>query len=447
MKKKALIIPAQIRSHVLPSFFIADILSKEYEVTYAVTDNILAESVRENGFTANIISRYKAGYDIEARFIRDSGEKVSFWTLIKSYFSNVLYWNRKKEIENLLDKVNPEIVIVDIYNSTDFLFLFSYHKKRKIFFFNPMPSTYRVEGFPIVSENNWLTSSEKDTKGYSKLFDFLKSPKEKILRWLSAKQFRHLLKLSKIPSNYGVVENNFFKAFNNVPELLLLPLEFEFSPSVRKNYQHYLGLCQRENRIDTELDNTFEESWQRILNKKQEGKRIIYCSFGTFFEMASPQLLDFINKLLEALQSIPNTFLICSVNKYVIQAILSRNKTFDNAIFFSRVPQLKVLQIADLFITHGGLGGIKESIFYKVPMLVYPLDLHYDQSGNALKVEHHGIGLRGNFTYETIPYMTAKIKKLLRDSKYQNNINAFNENIKECYTPEYYKNVLNEILA
>jgi UDP:flavonoid glycosyltransferase YjiC (YdhE family) len=447
MKKKALIIPAQIRSHVLPSFFIADILSKEYDVTYAVTDNILAEAVHENGFIAHIISRYKAGYGIEERFIRESGEKVSLWALIKSYFGNVLYWNRKKEIEDLLEKVNPDIVIVDIYNSTDFLFLHSYYKKLKIFFFNPMPSTYRVEGVPIVSENNWLTSNEKNIKKYSELIGFFKSPKEKFLQWVTERQFQHLLKLSKIPSEHGIVENNFFKAFNNVPELLLLPLEFELSPLVRKSYQYYLGLSQRENRIDTELDNTFEDGWQQILDKKQEGKRIIYCSFGTFFETASPQLLDFINRLLEVLQNITNTFLICSVNKYVVQAIHSRNKSYENAIFFSRVPQLKVLKISDLFITHGGLGGIKESIFYKVPMLVYPLDLHYDQSGNALKVEHHGIGLRGNFTYETIPYMTAKIKKLLRDSKYQNNLNAFNENIKELYNPEYYKNVLNEILA
>lgn len=447
MKKKALIIPAQIRSHVLPSFFLADILSKEYEVTYAVTDTILAGSVHENGFTSHIISKYKAGYDIEERFIRESGEKVSFCRLLKSYLGNILYWNRKKEIDDLLQKVNPEIVIVDIYNSTDFIFLHSYCKKLKVLFFNPMPSTYKIEGYPIVSENNWLRSNEKSTKKYSKSFDFFKSPNGTFLQWVSAKQFQYLLKLSKIPNEHGIVENNFFKAFNNVPELLLLPLEFEFSPSVRKNHQYYLGLCQRESRIDTELDSTFEDCWQQILNKKKEGKRIIYCSFGTFFEIASPQLLDFINKLSETLQNIPNTFLICSVNKYVIQAILSTNKNFNSVMFFSRVPQLRVLEIANLFITHGGLGGIKESIFYKVPMLVYPLDLHYDQNGNALKVEHHGIGLRGNFTYEPIPYMTAKIKRLLGDRKYQNNINDFNKNIGQVYTPEYHKDVLNQILA
>lgn len=447
MKKKALIIPAQIRSHVLPSFFLANILLKDYEVAYAVTDNILAESVHKNGFRAHLISRYKVGHNDEAKFLEESGQKASFFTLIKHYLHNTIYWNRKKEIEKLLEKVKPDVVIIDIYNSTDYIFIHSYYKKLKVLFFNPMPSTHRVDGYPTLSENNWLTSNEVNTREDIEVLNFFKSSREKFLQWVSEKQFQYLLKLSKIPSNHSIVKNNFVKLFNNIPELLLLPLEFEFSSTVRKEYQYYLGLCQRENRIETELDSTFEDNWQQILDEKQQGKQIIYCSFGTFFEAASPLLLDFINKLLEVLQNIPNAFLICSVNKYVIEAIRFKHKVLDNVIFFSRVPQLKVLKITDLFITHGGLGGIKESIFYEVPMLVYPLDLHYDQSGNALKVEHHGLGLRGNFAYEHVTYMNAKIKKLLTDKKYQYKICEFKERVQEIYTPEYHKELLNQLLT
>jgi UDP:flavonoid glycosyltransferase YjiC (YdhE family) len=61
MKKKALIIPASIRSHVLPSFFLADVFSEDYEVTYAITDKILEESVLKNGFKSQQISKFKAG--------------------------------------------------------------------------------------------------------------------------------------------------------------------------------------------------------------------------------------------------------------------------------------------------------------------------------------------------------------------------------------------------
>ena len=448
MKKKALIIPSGSRSHVLPTFFLADILSQDYEVTYAVTDKILEESVHKNGFSTHQISKYKVGYGFEEMFIQERGQKVSSYTLIKSYLSNELYWNRKKEIDDLLKKVEPDIVIIDVFNNTDFLFLYSNSIKRKVFSYNPMPSTYKVEGYPTVSDNIWIknvntTSIDKGIR----FLDFIKSPQKTLLKWVSERQIHSLLKLSNITNEHGVVKDKLTKiAFSNVPELLLLPVEFEFSPSVKRDNQYYLGLCQPENRKDIEIDYTFEDNWQHILNKKQEGKRIIYCSFGTYFDKADPQFLDFINILLAALINTPNTFLICSVNKYVSQVILSKNKTLDNVVFFSRVPQLKVLGIADLYITHGGLGGIKESIFHKVPMLVYPLCLQNDQTGNGLKVEHHGIGLRGNFKYERASEMCEKIIKLLEDKKYQNKISDFNNNISERYTPEYCKDLLNQIL-
>lgn len=448
MKKKALIIPASIKSHVLPSFFLADMLSEDYEVSYALTTKVLEESVIKNGYKTHQISRYKVGYDFEKAFIENQGRKATFLAITKCYLGNELYWNRKKEIDELLKKIKPEIVVIDIYSTTDFIFFHSYHTKPKVFFFNPMPSTYRVEGYPIVSENIWLNNDRSvPTKKSIKFLDFIKSPQKTFFQWLSEKQFHHVLKLANISNNYDIVENKFIKAFNNVPELLLLPLEFEFSPIIKKSYQHYLGLCQRENRIDTELDSTFEDKWQHILDKKQEGKKIIYCSFGTFFDIADPRLLDFINIAVNAIAGFSDIFLVFSVNKYVIEAIQSQNKELNNVLFFSKVPQLKVLGIADLFITHGGLGGIKESISYQVPMLVYPLDLNYDQSGNALKVEHHGIGLRGNFRYEQIPYMRAKINKLLKDKSYKNKIEELNSNISKLYTLQYHKDLLNNILS
>ena len=254
-----------------------------------------------------------------------------------------------------------------------------------------MPSTYKIGNYPLVSETVW---SEKKTipksTDKSKLKQFLKSPQSYIFEYLKQKNIDNLFKISGITDKNRKIDNDFIFAFDNVPELVLAPLEFEFSTEIKKDFQHYLGLSQRiENRQDTELDSHFTDAWNGILKQKDNGKKIIYCSFGTYFEGADPRLLDFVDVILESVSNIPNTVLICSVNKFIVEAINSQHITLENAYFFSRVPQLKVLEISDLFITHGGMGGIKESIYYKVPMLVFPLDLHYDQSGNALKVETH----------------------------------------------------------
>ena len=311
-----------------------------------------------------------------------------------------------------------------------------------------MPSTYKIGNYPLVSETVW---SEKKTipksTDKSKLKQFLKSPQSYIFEYLKQKNIDNLFKISGITDKNRKIDNDFIFAFDNVPELVLAPLEFEFSTEIKKDFQYYLGLSQRiENRQDTELDPHFIDAWNEILKQKVNGKKIIYCSFGTYFEGADPRLLDFVNVILESVSNISNTILICSVNKFIVEVIHSQHITLGNARFFSRVPQLKVLEVSDLFITHGGMGGIKESIYYKVPMLVFPLDLHYDQAGNALKVEIHGLGLRGTFGFERTKDMQAKITRILEDESFKEKLKAFKHQTDNHYTENYFKNLFNQLL-
>jgi MGT family glycosyltransferase len=87
-------------------------------------------------------------------------------------------------------------------------------------------------------------------------------------------------------------------------------------------------------------------------------------------------------------------------------------------------PQLDLLRRARVAITHGGLGTVKECIFFGVPMAVFPLS--HDQPDNARRVVHHGLGTRGDlgaFTPETIlhlveiadhPTMHANVERMQR---------------------------------
>jgi zeaxanthin glucosyltransferase len=65
----------------------------------------------------------------------------------------------------------------------------------------------------------------------------------------------------------------------------------------------------------------------------------------------------------------------------------------DNVIITDKwIPQHEFLQRASIFITHGGLSSVRESIEHEVPMLVIPFDA--DQPGNAARVVYHHLGLR-----------------------------------------------------
>jgi UDP:flavonoid glycosyltransferase YjiC (YdhE family) len=112
-------------------------------------------------------------------------------------------------------------------------------------------------------------------------------------------------------------------------------------------------------------------------------------------------------------------FFIVSVKKEIVETIKKYSTIPSNFFFFTRVPQLTLLKEADLFITHGGLGSIKEAVFNQVPMLVYPLDLNWDQRGNAQKIEFHQIGISGDFKRDGLKEIEEKIIRILRDTRYK----------------------------
>lgn len=64
----------------------------------------------------------------------------------------------------------------------------------------------------------------------------------------------------------------------------------------------------------------------------------------------------------------------------------------NNFYVYTSVPQLEVLQKSSLFITHGGMNSVNESIYYSVPMLVSPIG--GDQLTIADRVEELGLGKR-----------------------------------------------------
>ncbi|NIJ52987.1 glycosyltransferase [Dyadobacter arcticus] len=443
-KKTALFIPSPIRSHVLPSFYLAELLSEEYDIVYAVGNHILEELCIENGFKCFTIGGFKIGLGMEERYIREKYGKTSFTRLFMAYFSNELYSLRKDIYDRIVQDWKPDLVILDVFTSTEF-FILNQYSGLKIAFFNPMPSIYNVDEDPTVLANAPIENKPKSSKiSKTNLLSWFTGARKYIMRLAGNFQYDDLIKKSGIAGSDTLIRSKFTLLFKDIPEIILVPEEFEFRLGGAKHYQFYLGLCQREGRVDTELDALFSEAWPDILKRKDNGERIIYCSFGTFFEGADRSLLNFVKLLSIALKGFENTHLVCSVNKYVIGALKSEGFDSDRVSLFSRVPQPTVLQNATAFITHGGMGGIKESIFYQVPMLVFPLDFSYDQNDNALKVEYHQLGIRGVFQYERVDGIKKKLKEILENKTYRESLRKFKAVTDIRYSRENVRHLLKE---
>ena len=72
--------------------------------------------------------------------------------------------------------------------------------------------------------------------------------------------------------------------------------------------------------------------------------------------------------------------------------VTSLGETPDNFVVRQFVPQLEVLNHADVFFTHGGMGGVHEALSYGVPMVLYPQMV--EQSIVARQIASLGAGVQ-----------------------------------------------------
>jgi UDP:flavonoid glycosyltransferase YjiC (YdhE family) len=443
LKDSILFLTAPVRSHIIPSFYIANLLADEYEIIYAVTNDTLKDLVEANNFKSINISRYRVFNNMEMQFaIAELKIKPTFLNYIKTLRNRDLMKFRSNELKNICEKVKPKAIFIDVFISTEYVLLKGINFTQNLFFFNIMPSTYRVKNYPILSDTQFSEPKNHETK-----FAF-PQPNITINDWFFnfknsfSKKIHFETNLSILKDNRiglkDLAENNQLTiGFKNIPEFVLTPLEFEYSPEIKQSWQQYLGLSISENRKEVEQDNEFSIQWDAI-QKNAQSKSIIYCSFGTYYTGPSKLISDFLENLLEVIDSIDNCILIVSVNNYIIETLKLRFHQQlalkKNIHFFTKVPQLEVLKKTDVFITHGGMGSVKEAIEYGVPMLVYPLDPQNDQNGNALKVEYFKFGLRGDLKFEKKAELKYKLIDLITNKNFGNNISDFKNQMNSNYT-------------
>lgn len=166
-----------------------------------------------------------------------------------------------------------------------------------------------------------------------------------------------------------------------IPELVLAPKEIDFPQTTRQANRNYAGSC-----VDVERrDMPFE--WGAI-EKDQE---IVYCSLGTYnhFYAHTGQLF---RAVIEAILRKPHLQAIVHVGSAAMIAELGPQPA--RVRLLEQAPQLEILRHASVFITHGGIGAVREGLFFGVPMIVFPCWL--DQFGNAARLVHHGVAVRGD---------------------------------------------------
>lgn len=110
---------------------------------------------------------------------------------------------------------------------------------------------------------------------------------------------------------------------------------------------------------------------------------------------------------------------------------------------YSFAPQITILKKASLFITHGGMNSICESIYYETPMIVIPFI--NDEYLNAKMVEECGLGIMLNEkTFEK--NLSDTVKTILKDRSMHDNISRVSKKMKSIDTISCVQEIFNNLL-
>ncbi len=375
-------------SHYYPVFGLARTFSDQGEQVVFTTTPSLEQTVRKEGFDCTNF-QYMSEYVI-------TNFKTFLGILLKNLASKESYLQRQNEFGSafsqtlgLITEYRPSHVYIDQSLAEYYFFFRPYvphitivHTKfysGKVKGIPPMTSLHMPKGnrfSQIKIEYLWLKVLLQQRKrefiqkmaflGRDEVYFWKKHCKKYGMNWRKQVDFRHCL-------NRGV---------KNAQNMVFAPKELEFPAIDRvKNLQFHEEVYFKDERAYTTT--AYNDLKKRCLRAKQ-GK-VIYMAFGTLAQ--GRKVVDFFNIVISVVENLTNTLLIISKGNNTMKL-----KTSKKTVLLDYAPQQDILSHADMFITHGGLGSVKDAFYHKVPMLVVPMNKGIDQNGNAMRVKSKGLG-------------------------------------------------------
>ena len=144
------------------------------------------------------------------------------------------------------------------------------------------------------------------------------------------------------------------------------------------------------------------------------GRKKIYISLGTVYTGNT----RFYRSVIDGLAGHPAQVILSIGHQTALQDL---GNVPDNFIVRPHVPQLKLLQHVDVFVTHGGMNSVNEGLNYGVPLIVVPQQL--EQALNGRQVARQGAGI---VLADTPPYgqidagaLRRTVDRVLADSGYR----------------------------
>lgn len=435
-----LIIVYPAKSHFNSLFGLAEYFAKKSKrVVFLAHGKQIGEYVRLQGFDYYPTSSYPFGMGFE-KFSNIPARTVNLFQNIYRRMTDEIYSQRRKELHQAFNDVQPILILIDQKINSDFIVLYDVIQSYKvpIVFIQTMLNTYkRKNSLPIFSSHK-PTSSISDNLIWklcaaryhiNNIANFLKywGYDDGSIKKRKMKEVGMVGSVKKSRQNY------YQFCFDGMPELILGPKELEYPNDAPLPFQKYIGAVPFLRKHVTG-DNS------EVTRLPRQGKKIIYCGFGTLYNLHANIIGRLVENLVVVAKLRPAYTFLFSIERDVIDRHVRMIELEPNVLFLDQVDQLEVLKLADVFISIGGFNSIKESIQQLVPMLIYPTNKRNDHFSNGAKIQFHGLGLMGFVQRDKPSQIANKIDLLINDFKYKENLQLMKENLGR-YSDDYLDKV------
>ena len=396
MKKKDILIITDFEEgHVYPLFRMARNLKKVGFTIYFLGIPDSVDVIEKNGFECIQIFEeiFPKGF---VKNLKDNGistDSISPQLYMASIFD---------ELDSIISATQPKVIFASFFFSLEALVTHYKYKIKQIIFHTL---------FPPLSDKSLIPLEQRSANYAVQTFMELTGP------------------LPGLFMEFFEKENLTFKSFEEMSEplkqmsqVMLCPGQLNVTTSRHSEKEVYLGPC-------INLANNLHNNFLKEILGKMGHRKIIYVSMGSQTKEYPEKAESLFNTVLEMMKSeyFKDYYVVLSLGSSIENWNLVELP--ENVSVFDWVPQLEVLQAASIAVIHGGLGSLKECIYFGVPMLIVPMGR--DQGDNARRVEHHQIGCSLTFDDLTEETLAEKLINLSNHSEKQKNLHdmqhAFHE--------------------
>jgi MGT family glycosyltransferase len=164
--------------------------------------------------------------------------------------------------------------------------------------------------------------------------------------------------------------------------------------------------------------------------ERLDGNPITYISLGTIHSDPIAQH-DFYERAFEAFAAHQGQFILSAGRDTEVSSLPDAPPNF---IVRKSVPQLELLKHVDVFVTHGGMNSLHESLYFGVPLVIVPQQM--EQFANALQMKRTGAGI---VIGDTPPYgrvtareLRAAVDQVLADPSYKQRAHTIGQSLRNA---------------